>query len=142
MPVRYRIFEDLRLVVTTWYGDVTLEQARQFTADLRTDPSFAPDMLQLSDARRARSLVTAEGVRGLARNSAFGPEARRAIVALDDEIFGVSRMYEAQATDAGTLAIFRDRGEALAWLGLTPDQVPEEAEPSSAVSRSTPTQAV
>ena len=42
----------------------------------------------------------------------------------DDETFGVSRMYEAQATEAGTMAIFRSRDEALTWLGLSPEDVP------------------
>ena len=124
MPVTHRIIEDLRLVVTTWVGDVTLEESRQHNEGLRRDPAFSADMRQLSDARLARSQVTADGIRGLARSSPFGPDARRAILVSDDETFGVSRMYEAQATEAGTMAIFRSRDEALTWLGLSPEDVP------------------
>lgn len=125
MPVAYRILDDLNLVVTTWSGDVTLDESQRHNRDLRSDPTFRADMRQLSDARLARSQVPAEGIRGLARTSPFGPEARRSILVSDDETFGVSRMYEAQATEAGAVAVFRDRAEALSWLGLGPGDVPE-----------------
>ena len=130
MPVTYRIISHLHLVVTTWTGDVTLEESQQHNASLRDDPAFAPDMRQLSDARQARSRVTGDGIRGLARSSPFGRAAKRAILVADDETFGVSRMYEAQATDAGMVAIFRDRDAALAFLDLDHDRLPENGDGS------------
>lgn len=125
MPVTYRIVEDLHLVATTWTGDVTLEESRRLLEQLASDPAFESDMLHFSDLTRARSRVTAEGIRGLARSSPFGPGSRRAVLVADDEMYGISRMYDAQATDSGTFGIFRDRDEALRWLGLTSNQLPE-----------------
>jgi hypothetical protein len=116
MPVTYRIVPELRLVLSTWEGAVTLEDGRRHNESLRADPEFDPSMRQLSDARRARSAVSADGVRGLARHSAFGPSSRRAILVADDDAYAVSRMYAAQANKAGRVRIFRDLRDALAWL--------------------------
>lgn len=124
MPVTYRIIEDLDLVVSTWTGDITYEDARMHNEALRDDPAFRPGMRQLSDARLARSRVTAEGVRGLARNSPWGPDARRAFVTRDDDTFGVTRMYVSQITAAGEMQLFRELNEALEWLGLSAEDVP------------------
>lgn len=118
MPVRQRVYKDLGLVHTVWEDRVTLEDCLAHNDALRRDPDFCPTMSQLSDARAAVSAVSSEGVRTLARSSAFGPESRRAILVADDHIFGVSRMYQSQATTAGELGIFRDEAEALAWLGV------------------------
>ena len=118
MPVTYRVLPDLNLVHTVWSGAVTLEDAVQHNEGLRGDPDFSPAMRQLSDARGVTSQVSGEGVRGLARHSAFGSESRRAVLVSDDTIFGVTRMYEAQAARAGEVRIFRDIDEALAWLGI------------------------
>jgi len=71
----------------------------------------------------AGSEVTASGVRGLARTSPFGPEARRALLASSDEIFGISRAYQAQAPEAGRVRVFRDIGPALKWLGIDPAEI-------------------
>lgn len=126
MPVTYRVLPAANLVHTVWSGVVTLEDAVQHNDGLRSDPDFSPSMRQLSDARGVESRVSGEGVRGLARRSAFGAESRRAIVVSDDTIFGVSRMYEAQAATAGEVRIFRDIDEALAWLGVDPSELQTE----------------
>jgi len=118
VPVTYRIVKELELVHTVWDGVVTLEDGVKHNELLRTDPEFHPGMRQLSDARGATSAVSGEGVRGLARHSAFGPDSQRAIVVSDDALFGVSRMYEAQAETAGEVRIFREVSEALTWLGV------------------------
>jgi hypothetical protein len=123
MPVKYRVLPAANLVHTVWSGVVTLEDAVRHNDGLRSDPDFSPSMRQLSDARGVESRVSGEGVRGLARHSAFGAESRRAIVVSDDTIFGVSRMYEAQAASAGEVQIFRDIDEALAWLGVDPSDL-------------------
>ena len=120
MPVRQRVYKELMLVHTVWEGTVTLEDGLAHNDALRGDPDFSPTMRQLSDARTAKSAVSSEGVRTLAKSSAFGPGSRRAILVSDDDIFGVSRMYEAQANEAGEVGIFRCEAEALEWLGLDP----------------------
>jgi hypothetical protein len=124
MAVTYRIIARLDLVVSTWSGVVTLDESHRHNAALKADPDFEPTMAQLSDARGVeRSAVTASGVRGLARTSAFGPEARRAILASSDEIFGISRAYQSQGYQAGNMRVFRDLDAALEWLGIDPEEL-------------------
>jgi hypothetical protein len=118
MAVTYRILESVDLVHTTWAGRVTFEESLAYNEALLADPSFDPSMRQLSDARTAESEVSGDGIRALARRSAFGPGSRRAILVQDDALFGVSRMYEAQTKGAGEVQVFRDEAEALEWLGL------------------------
>lgn len=125
MPVRQRVYPELDFVHTVWEGTVTMDDGRAHNEALRNDPDFSPSMRQLSDARTARSAVSSEGIRTLAKTSAFGPESRRAILVADSNTFGVSRMYEAQADQAGHLRIFRDEAEALAWLGIDPEVISE-----------------
>ncbi len=125
MPVAYRIDTSLRVVYSTWEGVVTLKDALAHSEALRADPDFEPDMRQLSDARFATSALSAEGVRRLAKNSPFGRGSRRAILVAADMIYGVSRMYEAQTDDAGTVGVFRDADAALTWLGLAGDVDPD-----------------
>jgi hypothetical protein len=123
MPVRCRVLKEQHLVHTIWEGRVTFEDCIQHNRTLRADPDFDPSMKQLSDACTARSAVTADQVRALAKMSAFGPESRRAVVATDDDTHAVTRMYEAQASDAGEVGIFRTESEALEWLGLSNEVV-------------------
>lgn len=120
MPVRQRVYADHGFVHTVWEGKVTMEDGQAHNEALRNDPDFCPSMKQLSDARTAESAVSGDGVRTLAKTSAFGPQSRRAILVADDNTFGVSRMYEAQADQAGEVRIFRDEVEALDWLGIDP----------------------
>ena len=125
MPVSYRIVKSLDLVHTRWVGKVTFEEALEHNESLRSDPEFHPEMRQLSDATAASSAASGEEIRGLARRSAFGARSRRAIVVSDDDTFAVSRMYEAQATNAGTVRIFRCRTAALEWLDIESTELPE-----------------
>jgi hypothetical protein len=123
MPVTHRVLPKLDLVHSVWSGVVTMEEARGHNEALLADPDFHPAMKQLSDARSVESEVSGLGVRGLARHSAFGPLSRRAIVAPDDVIFGISRMYQAQATDAGEIRVFRRLDEALEWLEVDAEEL-------------------
>jgi len=121
MPVRYRIVKSLGLVHSVFEGLVTFEESFTNNLALRADEDFDPSMLQLSDARTATAASSADEIRALAKNSPFGPASRRAVLVADDDTFGVTRMYTAQASDAGEVRIFRDEAEALEWLGVTAD---------------------
>ena len=119
MPVSHKIDVVKGVVFTTWSGDVTLEEARSHLQQLRNHADFLPSMSQLSDAREVTSTVSAEGIRELASTTPFGEGSRRAIVVSSDVVFGVSRMYELRQLEGGAdVKLFRDIGEARAWLGL------------------------
>ena len=135
MPVRCRVLKEQQLVHTIWESGVTFEDCLEHNRLLREDPDFDPSMRQLSDARTAKSAVTADQVRTLAKMSAFVAESRRAVLATDDDTWAVTRMYEAQAADAGEVGIFRTEGEALEWLGLSNEEaallLPADADPGA-----------
>lgn len=125
MPVRYRIDHDLGVVFSRWEGVVTMEEARGHYLGLKDDPAFDPDMRHFSDARKTTQSVASDDVRRLAKMNPFSAATRRAIIVADDALYGVYRMYEAQVEEPGTVGVFRDAAEALAWLGLPPDLDPE-----------------
>jgi len=135
MPVRLRVLKEQHLVHTIWEGRVTFADCLDHNELLRGDPDFDPSMKQLSDARTAKSAVTADQVRALAKMSAFGVDSRRAVVATDNDTWAVTRMYEAQSVDAGTVGLFRTEAEALEWLGLSQEDtallLPTGSEPGA-----------
>jgi hypothetical protein len=121
MPVTYHIDEALHLVYVRWEGTVPMAEALAYADQLRADPSFEPDMAQISDARGVQmdGLTGPDALRDLALKSPLGSGSRRAIVVDKDVMFGVSRMYEAFAHDVGPeIKVFRDMDAAHRWLGL------------------------
>ena len=117
MPVRFEIDLERRRVVTTWEGDVTLAENRNFIEALGADPDFDPSLDQLSDARSVTTAVPSDRLADLARSQVFGSGSRRAIVVDSDLVFGVSRMYQAYTGQGGPeVRVFRDLEEANSWL--------------------------
>ncbi len=87
-------------------------------------PDYDPDLDDLLDFSGAeRVAIVAEGVRRLVayfdRADLPGHHARLAVVAPQDYVFGLARMYETLRGGApGQIRVFRDRAAAEAWLGL------------------------
>jgi hypothetical protein len=121
VPVTYRIVTAVGLVHSRFDGVVTFEEAFETNRRLCADTDFDPSMKQLSDARTATSAMTGQSIRTLAKYSPFGPGSRRAVLVADADTFGVTRMYEAQADEAGEVQIFEDEEAALEWLGVDPE---------------------
>jgi hypothetical protein len=121
VPVTYRIVTSVGLVHSLFEGVVTFEEAFESARRLSVDVDFDPSMKQLSDARTANSVMTGQGIRALAKHSPFGPQSRRAVLVANADTFGIARMYEAQADEAGEVQIFEDEEAALAWLGVDPE---------------------
>jgi len=118
MAFALEIDSSLRLVSLTYFGtlsdDDLLESARQ----VREDPGFAPDFDLIMDAREVDKLSMRSGlVREIAHRNPYGPGSRRAIVAPDDTLFGVARMFELSRPEQGdVLRVFRSRDAAIEWL--------------------------
>ncbi len=82
-------------------------------------------MGELSDLRTVeRFEVTSEGIKAAiaidtAEADRFGA-FKRAIVAAQDIVFGIARMYQGQTESISSLQVwvFRDIGEAKVWLGV------------------------
>ena len=125
MPMTYRIDRDARLVRIHGQGLVTDDEMVASVAALREDPNLEPDMNTLSDMRDIEVGFTTKGVvemvgvmeQSAARRSA----AKAAIVTNSDTAFGMARMFQARSTmkdQDPQFRIFRDMGEACAWLGI------------------------
>ena len=98
-----------------------------FTAIFRLRGGELRDYTLLLDASAATANVSTEELRAAAdtaKQAAIvqGPRAQLAVVALDDSVFGLGRMYERLCERAGldTIRVFRDRGEAERWLAARP----------------------
>ena len=122
MPVTYAIDAGRRLVLTYVTGTVAVGEMFAYQDRLRGDPAFSPDFTNLMDFSGTTPFTaTAEEIRELAMRSPYGPGARRAMVVDTNLHFGFARMVQVFAESRGvTIEVFRDRAEALAWLGVAP----------------------
>jgi hypothetical protein len=121
MPISYRIDEARGLVLTTATGTLTDDDILGLKARLLADPRWAPGMGELADVRAIDRLeVTTAGVQHMARQDAAGPALgsyRLAIVAPQDEVYGMARMYQMLTERAvPNVRVFRDLEAAEGWL--------------------------
>ena len=125
MPISYRIDPERNLVLTTATGILADNDVMDLKRRLVADPAFRPDMRQLSDVRGVTELrVTAGGVRGMvaldAGNASRLEGHRLAIVAGEDVVYGMARMYQSMTEqNLPGVGVFRDYDAAVAWLGVT-----------------------
>jgi len=119
LPYSFRIDQKLGLVVVHGIGELTGEDVRSFHLDLKSDPSFRPEMNQLADLREARLETPLDEVRALARVPLFSQEAKRAMLISDDFHFGIARQWSSHGTEErGDVRPFRSVVEACEWLGI------------------------
>jgi hypothetical protein len=121
MAVGYRIDKHRRLVITTTDGPgpVTFDDVRDHQDRLLADPEFDASFDQLIDATLTTELkISAAQARIIAERPIFSPGSRRAIVASQPHIFGLSRMMEVYHQVVGAeVQVFYSMDEALNWLG-------------------------
>jgi hypothetical protein len=124
MPVTYVIDTQRQLVVSRICDPATESEVLEHNRKLRLDPLFDPTYRQLADMSDVTQvLVPADTIRETAYDQAFAPGVRRAFVANTDGVFGMARMYALHAESLGQVVeVFRDRAEAVEWLGLDSEQ--------------------
>ena len=129
MPMRVRVDTELGLVVVVCAGVVTAEQFARHVAPLVEAPEHSLMPLTLVDTTAALrgdgpSTILVEHARRAAENidDALEGGARVAIVATQDEFFGLARMYEMLREQSPVeCQVFRSLAEAEQWLGLSED---------------------
>jgi len=128
MPISYRIDAGRGVALTTATGTLTDRDILEHKKRLHADPAFTPGMHEMSDVRGVSDLqVTPHGVkRMVAHDAAQGSDAgshRLAIIASEDVVYGMARMYEtlSDGNPSPSVAVFRDYDAAAKWLGLAPD---------------------
>jgi hypothetical protein len=130
VPISYLIDPARQIVRTTATGTLTDDDIMDMKRRLATDAAFRPGMRELADVRAVTELqVTSLGVRRMlaldAEQTAREAGHRLAIVACQDEVFGMARMYETLSTDdPPPVGVFRTYAEAAAWLGITDADAP------------------
>lgn len=121
MPVSYRFNAELGCVDTRCAGAVTFAEVRAHFRELEADVSLPPRLDVLLDLSEMQSLpetqqleVLVGDIRRVASRVAWGACA---IVAVDDALFGMSRMFEVFAEPQfERTRVFRDASMARSWL--------------------------
>jgi len=130
MPIFVELLEEQRLVYVRGTGVLTLADNLYVFQKLLADPRFRPGFSQLADFRDVADAELGEKeLREIVANEqahlGFLEGARIALVAPADFAFGLARMWEILAErmpfEAG---VFRSLDEAVAWLGLAPEDLP------------------
>lgn len=127
MTVRFWFDLGQQLLVTEFEGTL---KAREVEDTLRAefaDPRTVETTRHLIDITRAtNSDATADDLRRRAalvaeylRRHPHGAVYRMALLVRSDVDYGLGRMFEVFARDMGRTQVFRDRREALMWLGAT-----------------------
>jgi hypothetical protein len=119
MPIQYVIDRIHQRILTQAEGLVTFaDLSRHLDAEERDRGLELPELF---DARGATTNVTTQQVRTLVSRAAAAlrriPLGPTAIVATDDLVFGMARMYAILTEDAGArVEVFRDIESANRWL--------------------------
>ena len=119
MPSSYVIDKERKLVITTAWGDCNAEDVLEFRKQVLRDSDFDPSFSQLADFTGVTKVdVSPDEVRMLATKSPFSTQSRRALVADNQVIFGLSKMFGILRNLRGEklIRVFRTRNEALDWL--------------------------
>jgi hypothetical protein len=121
MPGSFKIHVPKRLVFTRGWGVLVGEELTGHALALRADARFAPDQVQLADFNGVTEFrVETRAVQALALINPWGPGAHRAVVAPNDESYGMARMYQILTkAPPEELKVFRNFEDALRWLGLS-----------------------
>ena len=119
MPIRYVIDRDRKRLLTHAEGLVTFQELSEHLDAEERDRGLG--LPELFDARGATTNVTTQQVRTLVSRAAATlrriPLGPTAIVATDDLVFGMARMYAILTEDAGArVEVFRDVESASRWL--------------------------
>jgi len=122
MTIHYRIDASSNRITTRVFGEVTIDEALQHFDEISADPRFEPDLDVLLDLTDCKTLPEADGIRTAAARVTAGRSilrfGRLAIVVASEVLFGSFRMFHTLSESAFSEAqIFRDRDEALQWLG-------------------------
>jgi hypothetical protein len=125
MAVTYRIDQVKRRIHTRCIGPVTLDEVRQHFADLAGDPACPERLDVLLDLSETTSLPTSDQLSAVTTEVArVRPRVQFdgcAIIASQDALFGMARMFEVFAENYfGATRVFRTMDEGTRWLELAP----------------------
>ena len=109
------------MVYSTLSGDVAAPDLMRHIASIRAHPDFDSSFNELVDATQLHSInLTSEDVRAFAmQDSPFLPSSKRVLVASEDLIFGLARMFQVFGGDSRpNFDVVRTLAEARKRLGI------------------------
>ena len=119
MPAFYKIDKERRLVLSTASGVFTLADAVSHMDKLSKDPDFDSRFSQISDFTHvSRVELSGDEIRRLAQRTIFSAHSRRALIAPNETVFGIGRMFEILRGLEGEkgIRIFYTLDEAPEWV--------------------------
>jgi hypothetical protein len=135
MSTSFTIDTHLGVIFTTCRDKVTDSEVQNYLHAVAQDPAYSPVFKHLIDCTPVTSFdVSADLTRAVAGRKLFSSRSQCAIVAPQDYIFGMARMFELQ--HGGAVQVFRNIVEAQKWLGIDqPAYPPSPQAPSSLAAR-------
>ena len=136
MPITHRIYHKLRLVIATASGTLTDEDVFGYQRNVWSDPAIAGynELVDMDDVGHI-ALPSPDRVRDLANLSATMDQrpggSKMAVIAAENLAFGLGQMYAARRDmnpqSTKQVEVFRKRGKALEWLGVTEAELEAES---------------
>lgn len=128
-PIRsaaeYVIQPDLILIVL--HGDITDADLYEAQRRLFADPAFRGRLPRLVDGTHIGQMRTSsEGVRRVARAAVERGMRKIALVASQDVVYGLMRLYEGYACEADCY-VSRDVLDAIQWLNMPDEEIALQA---------------
>jgi hypothetical protein len=128
MPIKYKIFQDKKLVYALGVGDITYDDLVLHIEELASEPKYIPPMKKLVDYRNANlSTLSTEDSTKITKKKALlidnFTNEKCAFVTKRDLEFGMLRFHEAQIDGSGIITnVFRNLEDALVWLQVKLDE--------------------
>ena len=129
MPIVYDLRAVVRTVAIAYEGRVTEPEYHAAYVRLYTDPAYRSGYSELVDCRGVTAFdVSVQAIRNVGEMAVVAAgtppaPARVAIVAGDDVMYGLSRLYQtSQEPTSEVVEVFRNLAEARRWLGLEPER--------------------
>ena len=126
MPIRYSISADFDLLMTRWTGEIDIDECRDGYAAYLEDENYVIGRRELCDFSGATRLDAdfsrIWSILNLRNRDGSGFQAKplHVVLAPHETIFGMARIYQSLAENAGgvRVEVFRTATEVLAALGL------------------------
>lgn len=137
MSMLYRIDAQIGVIFTQCRETITDSDVVKHLSDIARDNAFSPAYAHLIDCSEVTSFKVSPGlIHSVAGQKLFSSHAKCAIVAPQNYIYGMARMFQMQ--QCGILEVFRDLNAARSWLGLgeTHISAPARASTPAAVQES------
>jgi len=130
MPCEFLIDTNRRLVISRGTGTFRYADFLQHFKKLAKDPRFQRGFDHIVDCRKFdRFDVTTTEVYDIGSQSLFAAKSKRAFVVSSEVHFGLGRMFATfrQVASGQETTVFREMGDAIAWLGLPPEYEPSDS---------------